>query len=219
MNKLKKHMIWLILELGSRDIMAKLYFKFGAMKCGKTTDIIKTYYNYKEKDMNVLILKPGADKKAGSKIESRSGASLDTDYVVSSDINIYNLIANHIIDNNLDCIIVDEAQFLTEKQVDELSDVVDNINIPVLAYGLRADAFGNLFTGSKRLFEIADVLEELKAVCKCGDKATYNLRLNRINGELVPVFSGDQIAIDGIDSEYDSVCRVCYKKLRRKYEK
>ena len=199
--------------------MAKLYFKFGAMKCGKTTDIIKTYYNYKEKGMNVLIMKPGDDKKAGSKIQSRSGAELDTDYVVNNDVDVYNLIAYHLISNNLDCIIVDEAQFLTPIQVDQLSNVVDSFNIPVLCYGLRADAFTKLFPGSKRLFEVADVMEELKAICKCGSKATYNLRLNRIDGELIPVFEGEQISIDGIDAEYDSVCRPCYKKLRREYGK
>ena len=199
--------------------MAKLYFKFGAMKCGKTTDIIKTYYNYKEKGMNVLIMKPGDDKKAGSKIQSRSGAELDTDYVVNNDVDVYNLIAYHLINNNLDCIIVDEAQFLTPIQVDQLSNGVDSFNIPVLCYGLRADAFTKLFPGSKRLFEVADVMEELKAICKCGSKATYNLRLNRIDGELIPVFEGEQISIDGIDAEYDSVCRPCYKKLRREYGK
>lgn len=121
--------------------MAKLYFKYGPMKCGKTTDIIKTYYNYKEKDMNVLIMKPGDDKKAGSKIQNRAGAELNTDYVVSPNVDIYNLIAYHLIENNTDCIIVDEAQFLTPKQVDELTEVVDEFNIPVLCYGLRADAF------------------------------------------------------------------------------
>lgn len=199
--------------------MAKLYFKFGAMKCGKTTDIIKTYYNYKEKGMNALIMKPGDDTKAGSKIQSRSGAELNTDYVVDKNVDIYDLIAKHLVNHNLDCIIVDEAQFLTTLQVDELADVVDNFDIPVLCYGLRADAFSKMFPGSKRLFEVADVMEELKAVCKCGAKATYNLRLDRTDGVLVPVFSGPQIAIDGKDSEYDSVCRPCYKKIRRKYEK
>ncbi len=199
--------------------MAKLYFKFGAMKCGKTTDIIKTYYNYTEKGMNVLIMKPGSDKKAGSRLQSRSGAELDTDYVVGADVNVYDLIAYHMLDNNLDCIIVDEAQFLTPKQVDELSNVVDNFNIPVLCYGLRADAFTELFPGSKRLFEVADNMEELKAICKCGSKATYNLRLERVDNKLIPIFEGEQISIDGIDSEYDSVCRPCYKKLRREYGK
>jgi len=199
--------------------MAKLYYKFGAMKCGKTRDLIKTWYNYNEKGMGVIIIKPGDDKKAGGNIQSRANEELAANYVVPKDVNIYDLISRHIVDYNLDCILVDEAQFLTEKQVDELSDVVDNFNIPVLCYGLRADAFSHLFTGSKRLFEIADVLEELKAVCKCGDKATYNLRFDRMDGNLVPVFLGPQIAIDGIDSEYDSVCRPCYKKLRRTYEK
>lgn len=199
--------------------MAKLYFKFGAMKCGKTRDLIKTWYNYNEKDMTAIIMKPGDDKKAGGNIQSRAHEELKADYVVPKEINIYDLIANHLIDNNLDCILVDEAQFLTSRQVDELSDVVDNFDIPVLCYGLRADAFSNLFPGSKRLFEVADVLEELKAVCKCGAKATFNLRLNRVSDELIPVFSGEQVSIDGIDAEYDSVCRPCYKKLRRKYEK
>ena len=195
--------------------MAKLYFKFGAMKCGKTRDLIKTWYNYNEKGMNVLIMKPGDDKKAGENIQSRAKEELKADFIVPKEKNIYNLISNYLIENNLDCILVDEAQFLTEKQVDELSDIVDNFKIPVLCYGLRADAFTHLFTGSKRLFEVADAFEELKAVCKCGEKATHNLRLDRIDGELVPIFTGPQIAIDGIDSEYDSVCRPCYKTLRR----
>ena len=199
--------------------MAKLYFKYGAMKSGKTTDIIKTYYNYKEKGMNVLIMKPGDDKKAGSNIQSRSGAELNADYVVPSNIDVYQLITYHLIDNNVDVIIVDEAQFLTPKQVDELSEVVDQFDIPVLCYGLRADAFSNMFPGSQRLFEISDKIEELKAICKCGKKATFNLRLNKIDGELIPVFEGEQVSIDGIDAEYDSVCRPCYKKLRREYGK
>lgn len=199
--------------------MAKLYFKFGAMKCGKTRDLIKTWYNYNEKRMNVIIMKPGDDKKAGENIQSRANEELKADFIVPKEKNIYELISNYLVDNNLHCILVDEAQFLTAKQVDELSDVVDNFNIPVLCYGLRADAFTNLFTGSKRLFEVADAFEELKAVCKCGDKATHNLRLDRIDGELVPIFSGPQIAIDGIDSDYDSVCRPCYKTLRRTHGK
>lgn len=199
--------------------MAKLYFKQGAMKCGKTRDLIKTWYNYTEKGMNALIIKPGDDKKAGVNIQSRANEELKADYVVPRDVNIYKLIMHHILENNLDCILVDESQFLTAKQVDELSDIVDYLNIPVLCYGLRADAFTHLFTGSQRLFEVADVIEELKAICKCGEKATQNVRFDRIDGELIPIFSGPQIAIDGIDSEYDSFCRPCYKTLRRKYEK
>ena len=199
--------------------MAKLYFKFGAMKCGKTRDLLKTWYNYNEKGMSCIIIKPGDDKKAGENIQTRANEEKKVDYVVPREENIYYLVAKHLLENNLDCILVDEAQFLTAEQVDQLSDVVDSYNIPVICYGLRADAFTHLFPGSKRLFEVADVPEELKAICKCGEKATHNLRFDRIDGELIPVFSGPQIAIDGIDSEYDSVCRPCYKKLRRTYEK
>lgn len=118
--------------------MAKLYFKYGAMKSGKTTEIIKTYYNYIDPfkgNKKVLIMKPGDDKKAGAKIQSRSGAELNTDYVVPSNVDVYGLIAYHLLNNNVDVIIVDEAQFLTPKQVDELSDVVDNFDIPVLVMG------------------------------------------------------------------------------------
>ena len=130
--------------------MAKLYYKFGAMKCGKTRDLIKTWYNYNEKGMGVIIIKPGDDKKAGGNIQSRANEELTANYVVPKEVNVYDLISRHIIEYNLDCILVDEAQFLTEKQVDELADIVDNFNIPVLCYGLRADAFTHLFTGSKR---------------------------------------------------------------------
>ena len=138
--------------------------------------------------MEVIIMKPGQDKKAGEYIINRALSKLKTDYVVGSEENIYMIISQHIMQHNLDCILVDEAQFLTPKQVDELSMVVDNLEIPVLCYGLRADAFSNLFPGSKRLFEISDVIEELKAICKCGDKATFNLRLNKIDGNWYQYF-------------------------------
>lgn len=200
--------------------MAKLYYKFRAMKCGKTRDLIKTWYNYDEKGFNIIIIKPGDDKKAGQNVQSRAHEELKADYVVPSDVNLYDLISRHMIDYNLHAILVDEAQFLAPHQVDELADIVDNFNIPVMCYGLRADFQSHLFPGSQRLFEIADVLEELKAVCKCGEKATYNLRLDKnINGEYIPVFEGPQVSIDGIDSDYDSVCRPCYKKLKREYKK
>lgn len=200
--------------------MAELCFKYGPMKSGKTRDLIKTWYNYNEKDLGVIIIKPESDKKAGNNIQSRAKEELKANYVVPSDTNLYELIFFHTIKYNpIDCVLIDEAQFLTEKQVDELVLVVDDLNIKVFCYGLKKDAFGHVFPGSKRLFENADVLKEIDAVCKCGGKATENLRLNRINGELIPVFSGEQISIDGIDSDYDSVCRKCYKRLRTKYNK
>lgn len=201
--------------------MAKLYYKFGAMKSGKTRDLIKTWYNYKEKGMNVIIMKPGDDKKAGENIQSRANEELKADFIIPFHSDIYTLVAQYLIENTLDCILVDEAQFLTAHQIDELSEIVDNFNIPVLCYGLKVDAFTNLFTGSKRLFEVADAFEELEAVCKCGAKATYNIRYdrNKETGELTPVFEGPQVSIDGIDSEYDSMCRSCYKKIRKQYVK
>ena len=187
--------------------MAKLYFKFGAMKCGKTRDLIKTWYNYNEKDMTVIIMKPGDDKKAGGNIQSRANEELKADYVVPKEINIYDLIANHLIYNNLDCILVDEAQFLTSRQVDELSDVVDTFDIPVLCYGLRADAFSNLFPGSKRLVELADSIQEIKMVCDCGKKAQINARI--LNGKITT--TGDQILIGGNDT-YKAMCYSCWRK-------
>ena len=135
--------------------------------------------------MNAIIIKPGDDKKAGENIQSRAKEELKADYIVPKDINIYDLISKYLVENNLDCILVDEAQFLTAKQVDELSDIVDIFNIPVICYGLRADAFTHLFTGCQRLFEVADAFEELKAVCKCGSKATHNIRFDKINDELI----------------------------------
>lgn len=200
--------------------MAKLYFKFGAMKSGKTRDLIKTWYNYREKGLSIIIIKPGVDKKGGENILSRANEELKADYILPNEINIYELISRHIVDNNLDAILVDEAQFLSPNQIDQLSDIVDNFQIPVMCYGLRADAMGHLFPGSQRLFEIADVLEELKAICKCGEKATHNLRLYRnANGKSVPVFEGPQVSIDGMEYDYDSVCRPCYKKLRKEFKK
>ena len=134
--------------------MAKLYYKFRAMKCGKTRDLIKTWYNYDEKGFNIIIIKPGDDKKAGQNVQSRAHEELKADYVVPSDVNLYDLISRHMIDYNLHAILVDEAQFLAPHQVDELADVVDNFNIPVMCYGLRADFVSNL--NSVLVVEIPD---------------------------------------------------------------
>lgn len=199
--------------------MAKLYYKYGAMGSGKTTDLIKTYYNYKGKKMNVIIIKSCIDKKAGNNIQTRGHEELKVDYVVGKDMNLYTLIKKHNAKKSLDCILIDESQFLTSKQVDELTDVVDLLGIPVLCYGLRADAFTHSFEGSQRLFEVADVLEELKAVCKCGKKATHNIRFESIDNNLIPIFDGPQVVIDNnAKVVYDSVCRNCYKTFRSKYE-
>ena len=200
--------------------MAEFNFKCGVMGSGKTNGLIGAYYSYDNIGMKCIIIKPGDDKKAGSNIQSRAGQELIANFIVSKDINLYNLISNYIISNNLDCILVDEAQFLTPKQIDELSYIVDTLNIPVTCFGLIKDAFGNLFPGSKRLIEIVDNFEVYKILCKCRERyATENIRFQKIDGELVPVFEGPQIAIDGIDSEYKSMCRKCANTLKKRYKK
>lgn len=168
--------------------MAKLYFKYGAMGCGKTRDLIKVWYNYKEKGKDAIIIKPGKDTKGDNDIISRDNSSLHTDYIISEDDNIYDIISRHIVDNNLDCILVDEAQFLLRHHVEELTDITDNLNITVICYGLRADFLDNLFTGSAALFAYADVIDEMKTVCECLDGATRNVRF--VNG--IPVFTGNR---------------------------
>lgn len=196
--------------------MAKLYFRYGAMGCGKTRDIIKVWYNYKEKGKDAIIIKPQIDTKGDNKIVSRDNSELDTDYIIKKEDNIYRIIANHIINYNLDCILVDEAQFLERHHVEEITDVVDTLDIPVICYGLRADFQDNLFPGSEALFIYADNIEEMKTICECGDGATRNVRF--VNGCVT--FLGSQVAIDGEDLvTYESMCRNCRKKLVKKNNK
>lgn len=193
--------------------MAKLYFRYGAMGCGKTRDLMKVWHNYNEKEKNVIILKPGVDSKGENKIVSRDNSELEADYIIKKNDNIYNIICNHIVNYNLDCILIDEAQFLERHHVEELTDIVDLLRITVMCYGLRADFQDNLFEGSEALFVYADLIEEMKTICSCGDGATRNVRF--VNG--VPTFDGEQIAIDGTQNvTYESMCRDCRKKLVRK---
>ena len=196
--------------------MAKLYFRYGAMGCGKTRDIIKVWYNYKEKDKEAIIIKPAIDTKGDDKIVSRDNTELKTNYIIKSEDNIYDIISKHISKYNLDCILVDEAQFLERHHVEELTDICDDLDITVMCYGLRADFMDNLFPGSNALFAYADVIEEMKTICNCMDGATRNVRF--VNG--LPVFIGEQVAIDGKDKvTYESMCRSCRKKLVKKMNK
>lgn len=193
--------------------MAKLYFRYGAMGCGKTRDIIKVWYNYREKGKEAIIIKPGIDTKGNDKIVSRDNSELNTNYIIKPDDNIYEIISKHKTKYNLDCVLVDEAQFLSRKHVIELTDIVDELNIPVICYGLRADFQDNLFPGSEALFIYADSLEEMKTICECSEGATRNVRF--LDG--VPVFEGEQVAIDGEGkTTYVSMCRKCRKKLVKK---
>ena len=191
--------------------MAKLYFRYGAMNCGKSTAIIQVAFNYEEKNQKVLLIKPKVDTKGNDNIVNRSGLKRKVDILLSSN----DLVSKKNI-NNISAILVDEAQFLTKEQVDDLYKITKTKNIPVLCYGLRCDFKMEVLPGAARLLAISDTLEELKTICQCGKKATQNLRL--VNN--IPTFSGDQIAIDGKNKiTYESVCGACYLKIRHKYEK
>ena len=194
--------------------MSKLYFRYGAMNCGKTTSLLQVAHNYEERGMRVLLLKPSIDTKANTKVSSRIGVEREVDHLVLPDENLKGYLS--LIKDKTECIIVDEAQFLTEKQVDELFIFSKLTSIPVICYGLRADFRSELFPGSKRLFELADSIEELYTICRCGKKARFNARI--VNGEFT--LEGSQVAIDG-EVNYESLCGKCYlrkvKKIRGEY--
>lgn len=185
--------------------MAKLYFRYGAMGCGKTAQLLQVAFNYKEKGMTVCVMKPKIDTKAGSKLQTRIGIERDIDYLILEDDDIYEIVKNKYSKSN--CILIDEAQFLSKEQVDNLMRIVVKLNIPVMCYGLRTDFLTNGFTGSIRLLEIAHTIEELKTICKCGRKATYNARY--VNDRIVT--SGTSIVIDNDPNvKYVSLCPHCY---------
>ena len=194
--------------------MSKLYFRYGAMNCGKTTNLLQVAHNYEERGMRVLLLKPSIDTKANTKVSRRIGVEREVDHLVLPDENLKGYLS--LIKDKTECIIVDEAQFLTEKQVDELFIFSKLTSIPVICYGLRADFRSELFPGSKRLFELADSIEELYTICRCGKKARFNARI--VNGEFT--LEGSQVAIDG-EVNYESLCGKCYlrkvKKIRGEY--
>ncbi len=191
--------------------MAKLYFKYGAMNSGKTTTIIQTAYNYESLGMKVLVVKPQIDTKGEDYLISRIGATRKVDFCIKDGDNIYEIVKEKYSD--ISCLLVDEAQFLEERQVDQLLMIAAKLNISVICYGLRCDFKMDGFRASPRLLSIADKLEEIKTICKCGHKATINVR--KVNGEYV--FDGEQVAIDGEDDvAYESMCPECYFKLKEK---
>ncbi len=189
--------------------MAKLYFKYGAMNSGKTTILLQTAYNYEEQGMKIIIVKPKVDKKGENKICARIGLDRKVDILLDETENIYEIIKSKYSDIN--CLLVDEAQFITFMQADQLLKIASLLNIPVICYGIRTDFMMNGFIGSNRLLLIADKIEEIKTICSCGKKATINVR--KVNGKYV--FSGNQIAIDGMDNvTYESMCPKCYFNLK-----
>lgn len=202
--------------------MAKLIYYYGSMASSKTLRLLSTAYNFEEKGVQIMVLKPSLDTRDGDNI-IRSRAGLERKCVmVDKGIDLYNAVktySNFLSTQfeQLKWVIIDECQFLTEKQVDELSDVVDNLGINVMCYGLRTDFRSKLFQGSKRLFEIADTIEEIKSTCECGNRKTsINARFDE-NGEIIT--DGNQVMIGGNET-YTALCRKCWKdKIRKKLSK
>lgn len=197
-------------------VEAKLSFKYGVMSSGKTYDLIKNYYSFKGDSKEVIVMKPSDDTKGEDSIVARNGQSIKVNFLVGKEDNVYLLIAKYILDNNLDYILVDEAQFLDPIQIRQLSDIVDYLDIPVICYGIRTDFRDKFFPGGETLFAIADVREELTKTCSCGRPSICNIRYN---SDDIPVFEGEQVEVDGENYTYKSMCRRCAKTLKKTYNK
>ena len=192
--------------------MAKLYFRYGAMNSGKSTALLQAAYNYEERGQQVLLAKPAIDSKGEASIVSRLGVTRPVDFTIGPD----ELVAGAFMrertrviaatGSDVSCLLVDEAQFLSEEQVDDLLRIAIEEDVPVLAYGIRTDFQTVAFPGSRRLLEIAHSLEELKTICRCGRKAIFNAR--KVDGRFV--FDGDQVAIEQGEVVYESLCGQCY---------
>jgi thymidine kinase len=198
--------------------MSKLSFKYGAMNSGKSDTLIKTAYNYTEQGHDVITIKPGIDTKGGEDIVARAGGRVPVDILALPEMNvrteIHAFIARQAL-KDIQGILVDEAQFLSAKQVDQLFDVAKQDDISVIAYGLRTDFQTSLFPGSTRLLELADNLEKLPTMCRCENQAEFNCR--KIGDAYV--FNGDQVAIDGEEAvTYTSLCGTCYLTEKAKAE-
>ena len=193
--------------------MAKLYFKYGAMGSSKTAQALITKYNYEENDMSVWLVKPSADTRDGQQVlRSRIGLQAEAT-VIAPETDIYKLYQKR--KDRCNVIIVDECQFLTSPQIDQLRTIVDDYNIPVLCFGLRTDFQTRLFPGSLRLMELADCIEEIKTMCDCGNKATVNARID-CDGHIVT--EGAQVVLGGNDS-YIAMCHRCYVRGIREHKK
>ncbi|NDK31504.1 thymidine kinase [Nesterenkonia haasae] len=211
--------------------MAKLYFRYGAMNSGKSTGLLQAAFNYEERNQRVLLAKPGVDTKGDDQIVSRLGVARTVDFLIAPEADLRALYHRHATADPagtlleglvqgesftssaevkpVACLLVDEAQFLTPGQVDDLLRIAVLDGVPVLAYGIRTDFRTHAFPGSARLMDLAHALEELKTICSCGQKAVFNTRRQ---GDAV-IFDGDQIAIDGTDVWYESLCAACYLEL------
>ena len=193
--------------------MAKLYFKYGAMGSSKTAQALITKYNYEENDLKVWLIKPSADIRDGATIlRSRIGLEAEVE-VIPPEADIMERFLRGK-EGSCDVIIVDECQFLSEEQIDQLRAIVDEHNVPVMCFGLRTDFQTKLFPGSLRLMEVADTIQEIKTICDCGAKATVNAR---IDGEGHIVTQGAQVVLGGNDS-YIAMCHKCYVRGIREHK-
>jgi thymidine kinase len=192
--------------------VAKLYFRYGAMNSGKSTALLQAAYNYEERGQHVLLAKPDLDTKGDDQVVSRLGVTRRADVLLAPGDDVIAVFERARAEvrertgSDVACLLVDEAQFLTPAQVDDLLRIALSAGVPVLAYGIRTDFRTLAFPGSRRLLEVAHSLEELKTICRCGRKAMFNART--IGGRYV--FDGDQVAIDGERVAYESLCGACY---------
>ena len=191
--------------------MSKLFFRYGAMNSGKTTALLQVAHNYEERGQKVIIVKSAVDTKGNEQVVSRLGVSRTADIVLNPEQDLRSLLHERYPDNSdgshsIDCILIDEAQFLTPDQVDQALQIAVIDLIPVLAYGIRTDFQTLSFPGSKRLMEVAHALEEMKTICRCGRKAIFNARLQ--DGAVVR--EGSQVMIDGGEAQYEARCGRCY---------
>ena len=190
--------------------MAKLYFRYGAMGCGKTMQLLQVAFNYEERGHQVCVMKPKTDTKNGEKLLTRIGPERVTDFCFGKEDDLFSYLKKHIKDKKISCVLVDEAQFLTSKQVDQLLKVTTDLGVPVMAYGLRLNfrLTDGGFEGATRLLQMAHDIDEIKTICECGRKATLNARF--LNGEFMA--DGPDVLIDDGTSEveYRAICPKCY---------
>ena len=194
--------------------MSKLYFRYGAMNCGKSSALMQVAYNYESNNKNVFVIKSEIDTKANDRLSSRIGLKRKVDLLLKKNESLENYYDKL---KKVDCILVDEAQFLSENEVDELYFVTKEFNVPVICYGLKTDFKSNLFTGSKRLLELSDELNELITICRCGKRAKFNARF--VDNKFT--LDGETVSIDGssLNIKYIPLCGKCYLEEKIEYEK